>query len=92
MTNHQPPPFAVDHGTMLRAFGDDEQIVVFRSPVVKDDDSMMREVQEHIREHGMALLDERETSRPPNEYGITSMTQLVYATPGARLAAYGTES
>jgi hypothetical protein len=36
------------------------------------------------------VIDERETPTAVNDYGITSVTQLMYGTPVSRLAAYGT--
>jgi len=50
--------FRVSHPTFLEAWGDEHQLVVFRSPVVRDDDPWYQQVLDHIRENGLEPADQ----------------------------------
>lgn len=47
-----------EYPDMLKAIGDADQIMVFRSPVVRQSDSIMLPVLEHIERHSLVLADE----------------------------------
>lgn len=47
-----------EYPDMLKAIGDTDQMMVFRSPVVRQSDSIMLPVLEHIERHGLVLADE----------------------------------
>ena len=49
--------FRVSHPMFLEAWGDGHQLVVFRSPVVRDDDPWYQQVLEHIRVNGLEPAD-----------------------------------
>lgn len=49
---------AADHDALFRATGDEHQMIVFRSPLVRDDDPAYAPVREHAQRHGLALATE----------------------------------
>jgi hypothetical protein len=58
--NHDPNPeatFEVSLPTMLYARGNEQQLVVTRSPIIPEDDELWKSVLDHIAEHGLVLME-----------------------------------
>jgi hypothetical protein len=54
---------------MLEAVGDEQQLLVFRSPIVDRDDDRLIPVWEHIRDHDLELVDQELIPCPAFMFG-----------------------
>lgn len=75
--------FVYAEPTFVHAMGDEQQVVVSRSPLVRDDDTMLYPVREHVERFGMVLVDRRTRPDPGMMFGQCEMSW--YAVPQARL-------
>lgn len=81
--NQPPLPEITAEPGFLVAHGDEHQLVVSRSPLVRDTDQMMYAVLEHRERFGMQLVDQRTETDPAWWFGQCEMSW--YAVPQLRM-------
>jgi hypothetical protein len=80
----QPPlPMVADKPAWLIAHGDETQLIVHRSPLVRDTNSELYPVVEHIERFGMVLIDRYSRRDPAWMFGECEASW--YAVPQARI-------
>lgn len=58
----------------LEAFGDEHQLIVYRSPWLQDDNSWLGPVQAHIAEHGLELADQETVTDAQMMFGRAELS------------------
>jgi hypothetical protein len=77
------------HPPWMVAHGDENQLVVTRSLIVRETDDIWQPVREFVREHGLVLMDQSEHPMPGAMFG--TVETLWYGNPQFRNGVLGRE-
>lgn len=80
----EPPlPVVADEPPWLAAYGDDRQLIVYRSFSTLETDPMYLPVREHIKRHRMVLIDRETRPDPAMMFGQSEVSW--FAVPQMRM-------